>query len=54
MDEHVHTGFWAFFWTGVYAVLFIWALKFIGAKLMEFPATERVGTALGAVTHFGS
>ena len=53
MDEHVHTGVVTFVTVGVYAVLFIWGVRLIAAKLVDIPATKTVGTALGAVVHFG-
>ena len=53
MDEHVHTGFVTFVTVGVYAVLFIWLLRMIAAKLVDIPATEGAGRAIGALVHFG-
>lgn len=53
MDDHIHTGMVTFVTVGVYAVVFIWLTRLIAAKLTEYPATQTVGTALGAVVHFG-
>jgi putative flippase GtrA len=54
MDEHVHTGIVTFVTTGVYAVLFIWGMRLIAAKMVEYPATKTLGAGLGAIVHFGS
>ncbi len=53
MDEHIHTGFIVFVATGVYAILFIHAVRFAAAKLVQHPSTETIGKALGATVHFG-
>ena len=53
MDEHIHTGFVAFVTVGIYAVVFIWLLRLIAAKLVDIPATEPIGKGLGALVHFG-
>lgn len=53
MDEHIHTGFVTFVTVGVYAVLFIWAMRLVSAKLLEYGPTETFGRSLGAVVHFG-
>ena len=54
MDEHIHTGFIVFITTGIYAVLFIWGLRLIAARLHDYEPTAAVGSALGALVHFGS
>jgi hypothetical protein len=54
MDEHVHTGFVVFVTTGVYAVLFIWGVRLIAAKMVDYAPTATLGKSLGAVVHFGS
>ena len=54
MDEHVHTGVVTFVTTGVYAVLFIWGVRLIAAKLVEYPPTAVIGKSVGALVHFGS
>lgn len=54
MEDHVHTGFVTFVTVGVYAVLFIWAVRFLAAKLAEYGPTETLGKAVGGVVHFGS
>ena len=53
MDEHVHTGIVTFVTTGVYAVLFIWGMRLIAAKLVEYPPTATIGKSVGAIVHFG-
>ena len=53
MDEHVHTGIVSFVTIGVYSVLFIWSMRLIAAKLVDYPPTKVLGTSLGAVVHFG-
>jgi hypothetical protein len=53
LDEHVHTGFVVFITTGVYAVLFIWAVRLAAAKLTDYPATATIGKSVGALVHFG-
>lgn len=54
MDEHVHTGFVAFVTVGVYATIWFWLLRLIGAKLLDYPTTETLGKAIGALVHSGS
>jgi len=54
MDEHIHTGFLTFFWVGLYAVLWIWIVRLIAAKMLDYGPTEPVGKALGGLVHFGS
>ena len=54
MDEHVHTGVVTFVTTGVYAVLFIWGVRLIAAKMVTYPPTATVGKSIGALVHFGS
>ena len=54
MDEHIHTGFVTFLTIGVYSVLFIWGVRLVAAKLVDYPPTATVGKSLGAVVHFGS
>lgn len=53
MDEHIHTGFIVFITTGIYAVLFIWGLRLVAAKLVDYEPTAMVGKSLGAIVHFG-
>jgi hypothetical protein len=53
VEPHIHSGFIVFATVGVYAILFIQILRLIAAKLATYPATERLGSALGAVVHFG-
>jgi hypothetical protein len=53
MDEHVHTGVVTFVTVGVYAVLFIWAVRLAAAKLVEYAPTATLGKSLGATVHFG-
>lgn len=54
MDEHIHTGFITFVTVGVYAVVFMWLLRIVGAKLVDYPPTEAVGKAVGGLVHFGA
>jgi hypothetical protein len=49
MQEHVHTGFWAFVVSGVSAVIFIKMLHIAGAYLVDKPQTEFIGKAIGAL-----
>jgi hypothetical protein len=53
-DEHIHTGFVAFVTVGVYAVIFLWLMRIIAARLVNYPPTETIGKALGALIHSGS
>lgn len=53
MDEHIHSGFVTFLVTGTYAVLFIWGLRIVAAKLVDYEPTAVVGKSLGALVHFG-
>jgi hypothetical protein len=53
VEEHIHTGFVTFVTVGVYAVLFIWLMRLVAAKMLDYPATEAAGKALGGVVHFG-
>lgn len=53
MDEHIHTGFVTFVTVGVYAVLFIWVVRMLAAKLADYGPTETLAKALGGVVHFG-
>lgn len=53
MEEHIHTGFVSFVTVGIYAVLFIWAMRLISAKLVDYPATEFLGKGIGGLVHFG-
>ena len=52
-DPHIHTGFIVFATVGVYAILFIQIMRLLAAKLTTIPATEKLGSALGAVVTFG-
>lgn len=54
MEEHIHSGFLTFMITGVYAVLFIWGLRLISAKLVDYEPTALIGQSLGALVHFGN
>lgn len=54
MDEHIHTGFITFVTVGIYAVVFMWLLRIVGAQLVEYPATESLGKGIGALVHFGA
>lgn len=49
----MHTGVVTFVTVGVYAVLFIWAVRLAAAKMVEFAPTATLGKSLGAVVHFG-
>lgn len=51
-SEHVHTGVVTFVTVGVYAVLFIWGVRLISAKLVGYPPTSTVGKAIGGLVHF--
>lgn len=53
MDEHIHSGTVVFLTTGLYAVLFIWGLRLVAAKLAEYEPTAILGKSLGALVHFG-
>jgi hypothetical protein len=53
VDEHIHSGFVTLMVTGIYAVLFIWGLRLVSAKMVDYPPTEMVGKSLGALVHFG-
>jgi len=53
VDEHIHTGFIAFVTVGIYAVIFIWLMRIVAGKLVDYPATEPIGKGLGALVHFG-
>lgn len=48
----MHTGIVTFVTVGVYAVLFIWGVRFAAAKLVTYPPTATVGKAVGAIVHF--
>lgn len=52
-DPHIHTGFIVFATVGVYAILFIQVMRLLAARLATYPATEKIGAALGAVVTFG-
>ena len=54
MDEHIHSGFVTFLTVGVYAVIFIWAVRLIASKMVQYPPLETVGKGLGSVVHFGA
>lgn len=54
MDEHIHSGFVTFLVVGIYAVLFIWLVRLIASKLVDYPPTETLGKGLGSIVHFGS
>ena len=51
-SEHVHTGIVTFVTVGVYAVLFIWGVRFIAAKMVTYPPTSVAGKAIGGLVHF--
>lgn len=53
MEEHIHSGFVVFLTTGIYAVLFIWGLRLVASKLVDYEPTATVGKSLGALVHFG-
>lgn len=53
-SEHIHSGIVSFVTIGIYAVLFIWAIRLVAAKLVEYPATATFGKSMGAIVHFGS
>jgi hypothetical protein len=52
MKDHVHTGFVAFVFAGVSAVLFMHGVRFIAAKLAERDSTATMGATLGALVAF--
>jgi len=54
LDEHIHTGFVTFLTVGVYAVVFIWGVRLIASKMVQYPPTETLGKGLGSVVHFGA
>jgi len=53
VEPHIHSGFVVFLTVGVYAVLFIWLMRFAAGWLATYPPTEKIGTALGGVVNFG-
>lgn len=53
MDEHLHSGIVSFVTITVYAILGIWSVRLIAAKLVEYPPTALLGKSLGGVVHFG-
>lgn len=53
MEPHIHSGFVVFATVGVYAVLFIQLIRLFAAWLHNWPATEKIGSAIGATVHFG-
>lgn len=53
MEPHIHSGFIVFMTVGVYSVLFIQLVRLFAAWLHNYPATEKIGSALGGVVHFG-
>lgn len=54
MDEHIHTGFVTFVAVGVYAILFIWLMRLVASKLVDYGPTAVLGKALGGVVNFGA
>lgn len=55
MQEHVHTGVISFIFTGISAVLFIQLVRLASAKMVtQGGVLESIGTATGALVHFGS
>jgi hypothetical protein len=52
-DQHIHTGFVMFLTVGVYSVLFIQLVRLGAAYLHNYGPTEKIGTSLGAIVHFG-
>lgn len=49
MRPHVHSGFDMFLIVTVYAVLGMWALRFLAAQALEHDKTRALGKALGAL-----
>ena len=56
MQEHMHTGFAAFLFAGISAVVFIQLTRLAAAQLVKpgSPAfAESTGKVLGSLVHFG-
>jgi hypothetical protein len=52
LRPHIHTGFVAFVFAGVSALVFLNIYRFATAKLSENPNTETIGKAMGALVKF--
>lgn len=55
MNEHVHTGFAAFLFAGVSALIFLNLVRLGAAYAVksETPAISSAGKTVGALVHFG-
>lgn len=53
MQEHIHTGFAAFVFAGVSAIVMFNLVKLLGAQMVKYPTTEGAGKVLGSLVHTG-
>lgn len=49
MRPHVHSGFDTFLIVTAYAIIGLWAVRFIAAQALEHESTHALGKALGAL-----
>lgn len=52
MQGHTHTGFFAFVFAGISAIVFINLVRFAAAQMLEHDGTATLGKGIGALVTF--
>lgn len=52
MQGHTHTGFFAFLFAGVSAIVLINLIRFAAAAMLEHDGTKTLGKTVGALVTF--
>ena len=52
MNDHIHTGFPAFVFAGLSAVVMINVLRLVAAQMVLRPGMESAGKVLGSLVNF--
>lgn len=53
MQEHIHTGFAAFMFAGISAIVMFNVVKLLSAQMVLHPTTEGAGKVIGSLVHTG-
>lgn len=53
MQEHIHTGFVAFLFAGLSAIVLIQLIRIGSAYMVQNDRLEPAGKVLGSLVHFG-
>lgn len=52
MQEHIHTGFSAFLFAGISAIILLNVTRWGAAHLVNNPSTEGLGKVIGSLVSF--